>query len=87
MVNHQPGNFGGHSNCGSVCQVILKEHLIKGPYDSMINAFSLSRNDHVIKGSCDFMGGNPFMVSHRPAKFGDHEHHGSRYITFLVVEE
>ena len=33
--------------------------------------------DHVIKGSCDFIGNEPINVSYHPAKFGSHMHSGS----------
>ena len=33
--------------------------------------------DHIIKRSCDFMGGSLLMVSHHPTKFGAHRHSGS----------
>ena len=42
--------------------------------------------DHVIKGSFDFMGGPPYGKSHYPAKFGGHRHCGNGDIVFLVVE-
>ena len=38
-----------------------------------------------IKGSCDFLGGNP-LVSHHPTKLGSHKHCGSGDM-FLVVKE
>ena len=34
-----------------------------------------------------FYGWGPLMVSHHPAKFGDHSYCGSGDVTFLVAEE
>lgn len=40
---------------------------------------------HVIKASCDFMGGN-LIVSHHTGKFSDHRHFGSRDKIFYWLE-
>ena len=40
--------------------------------------------DHMIKGSCDFMGGSPLI--HHPAKFGGHRHCVSGDMMFVVAE-
>ena len=40
--------------------------------------------DHMIKGSYDFMGGSPLI--HHPAKFGGHRHCVSGDMMFVVAE-
>ena len=48
----------------------------------------ISKN-HLIKVSCDFMGGSAswLMLSHHPAKFGGHRLCGSGDKMFLVAEK
>ena len=45
MVSHHPTKFHGHRHCGSGDKMVLVCHVIS--------------QDHVIKGSFDFMGGRP----------------------------
>ena len=45
IVYHHPAKCGGHRLCGSGYIMVLVCHLIL--------------KDHIIKGSCDFMGGLP----------------------------
>ena len=62
--------FGGHSHSGS------------GVIKNLVCLVILQ--DHVIKGSCNFIGGS-LMVSHHPGKFSGHRHCGSGD-KFLVAE-
>ena len=70
-MSYHSTKFGGHSHSGSGFIMILVWHVIY--------------QDHAIKGSSNSMG-EPFMVSHLPAKFGCNRHcdHGDKI--FLVVE-
>lgn len=43
--------------------------------------------DHVIKGSCDFIDRESLIVRHDLTKFGGHRHHGSGGIMVLAAEE
>ena len=45
MASHQFAKFGGHRHCDSENIMILGYHVIS--------------QDHIIKGSCDFIGRNP----------------------------
>ena len=44
-LSHHPAKFGGHSHCGSGDIMVLVCHVIP--------------QDHVMKGSCDFIVGSP----------------------------
>ena len=50
----------------------------------MVLACHVMSQDYVIRGSCDFMGGQPIKVSYHPAKLGGHNHFGSEIIMNLV---
>ena len=52
----------------------------------MVLVYHMISQDHVIRGSCNFMGGASHR-SHHPVKFGDHMHCGSGDMMSLVVEE
>ena len=45
MVSHHLAKFIRHRHCGSGDLAVLAFHVIL--------------QDHVVKGSCDFIGGNP----------------------------
>ena len=40
-INYRPAKFGGHTHCGSKDTTLMRYVILQ---------------DHVIKGSCDFMG-------------------------------
>ena len=40
-INYSPAKFGGHTHCGSKDTTLMRYVILQ---------------DHVIKGSCDFMG-------------------------------
>ena len=71
-MSYHPAKVGGHSHSGSGVISSLVCHVIL--------------QDHVVKGSCDFMDGNPSWLSHHSAKFGDHRHCGSGDMMFLVLK-
>ena len=58
-ISYHPANFARHRNCSSGDIMIIVYHVIL--------------QDHVIKGSCDFMDRSP-SKSYHPAKFGVHKH-------------
>ena len=51
----------------------------------MVLVCHLISQDHVINGLCVFMS-VPLMLSHHPAKFGNHSRYGSGDMMFAVVE-
>ena len=73
MASHQFAKFGGHRHCDSENIMILGYHVIS--------------QDHIIKGSCDFIGRNPsrYKVRYDPPKFGGHRHCGSGDIMIIFV--
>ena len=71
ILYHQFAKSGGNRRCSSWDVKFLICHLIL--------------QDHVIKGSFDFMNRSSLKVSHLPAKFVGHRHCGSRDIVFSVV--
>ena len=56
MATYYPAKFGGHSHSANGVIMILVCHAIS--------------QEHLTKGSGDFMVGGPLMVSHHSAKFG-----------------
>ena len=56
-----------------------------GRRDIMIFVCDVTLQDHVIKGSCDFIDGD-LLASRHPAKFGGHRHCCNGDILFLVNE-
>ena len=52
----------------------------------MVLAWQVILQNHVIKGSVDFMA-EPLTVSQHPSKFGGLRYCGTVDIMFLVVEE
>ena len=44
----------------------------------------MTLQDHMIKGSCDFMGRS--STCNHPTKFGDRSHCGSGEITYLISQ-
>lgn len=72
MVIQHPVKFNGHRHSVSVYITVLAWHVIL--------------QNHLIKGSIDFMG-EPLTVSQHPSKFGGLWYCGTVDIMFLAVEE
>ena len=66
MVYHHPTKFGGHIHCGGVDITVLVCQVIS--------------EDHMMKGSCDFISKDPS----RSVKFGGHRYSGSGDIIIFV---
>ena len=68
-VSYHHAKFGGHSHSGSRDIMLLVCHV---------------NSDQVIKGSLNFMGGEPLVINHHFAKFRGHKHCGSGDINIPV---